>query len=332
MRDLRRAPFASLITLMAMLLAGIASAQPSPSAYPNRPVRLLVTFLPGGSSDLIARIIAPLMADRLGKPVLVENRPGASGAIAAEATVKAPPDGHVLLIAGSSSVLGLNPILIPNLSYDPKDLAPITLLVTSPFIIAVNPTVVSAGTVREFIASIKAKSQPVSFASGGNFSGMHLAGEYFKSLSGLDMQHVPYKGNGPALSDVAGGQVLMAFVDLGSTGALVKAGRVKVLAVAAKQRSPLAPNIPTAGETGLPGWEASGSFGLVTAVGAPQETISRLNAEATRILRLPDVVDRILATGNEPAPTTPEEFGTFIRTETAKWTRVIKQAGLKIEQ
>lgn len=332
MSPFRRSLMASLAMLIMFSMAGIAGAQPSASPYPNRPVRLLVTFLPGGSSDLIARIISPLLAERLGKPVLVENRPGASGAIAAEATVKAPPDGHVLLIAGSSSVLGLNPILIPNLPYDPKDLAPITLLVTSPFIVAVNPSVISAGTVRELITAIKAKSQQVSFASGGNFSGMHLAGEYFKSLAGLDMQHVPYKGNGPALSDVAGGQVLMAFVDLGSTGALVKAGRVKVLAVAARQRSPLAPNIPTAAETGLPGWEASGSFGLVTAVGAPQETISRLNAETTRILRLPDVAERILATGNEPAPTTPEEFGSFIKGETAKWTRVIKQAGLKIEQ
>ena len=242
----------------------------------------------------------------------------------------AHPDGHLLLVAGTSSVMGLNSVLIPNLSYDPKDLAPITLLVTSPFIVAVNPSMLPAGSVKELLALLKAKPQPLSFGSGGNFSGMHLAGEYFKGLFKLDLQHVGYKGNGPALSDLAGGQIPMVFVDLGSTGLYVKSGRIKILAVASAKRTPLAPDIPTTAEAGLPPWEALGSFGLITTAGTPQDVINRLNAEVTRILRLPDVRDRILVTGNEPAPTTPEEFAAFIKSEVVKWTRVIKESGVKI--
>lgn len=315
---------------IAALAGGLAQAQQPASAYPNRPVRVVVTFPPGGSSDLIARIISPPLSERLGRPVVIENRPGASGAIGAEVVAKAPPDGHLLLVAGTSSVMGLNSVLIPNLSYDPKDLAPITLLVTSPFIVAVNPSMLPAGSVKELLALLKAKPQPLSFGSGGNFSGMHLAGEYFKGLFKLDLQHVGYKGNGPALSDLAGGQIPMVFVDLGSTGPYVKTGRIKILAVASAKRTPLAPDIPTTAEAGLPPWEALGSFGLITTAGTPQDVINRLNAEVTRILRLPDVRDRILVTGNEPAPTTPDEFAAFIKSEVVKWTRVIKESGVKI--
>ena len=268
----------------------------------------------------------------LGKAVVVENRPGASGAIGAEVVAKAPPDGHLLLIAGTSSVMGLNSVLIKNLPYDPKELAPITLLVTSPFIIAINTAMLPAGSVKELLALLKAKPQQLSFGSGGNFSGMHLAGEYFKSLFDLDMQHVGYKGNGPALSDLSGGQIPMAFTDLGSTGPYVKSGKIKILAVASKQRTLLAPDIPTTAEAGLPAWEALGSFGLMTTAGSPQEIINRLNAEVTRILRLPDVHDRILFTGNEPAPMSPDEFNNFIKSEVVKWTKVIKDSGIKFEQ
>ena len=322
---------AILLLTGAITIAGNAIAQQPGSSYPNRPVRMIVTFPPGGSSDLIARIISPPLSERLGKAVVVENRPGASGAIGAEVVAKAPPDGHVLMIAGTSSVMGLNSLLIPNLPYDPKDLAPITLLVTSPFIIAINPSMLPAGSVKELLALLKAKPQQISFGSGGNFSGMHLAGEYFKGIFGLDLQHVGYKGNGPALSDLSGGQIPMVFVDLGSTGPFVKLGRIKILAVAASKRSPLAPDIPTTAEAGLPAWEALGSFGLFTTAGTPPDSINRVNAEVTRILRLPDVRDRILVTGNEPAPTTPEEFGNFIKSEVAKWIRVIKESGTKLD-
>ncbi len=316
-----------------VLLCALAAAAWAQAPYPNRPVRIFVTFPPGGSTDLIARIFSPPLAERLGKPVVVENRPGASGAIAAEIVAKSPPDGHTLLVAPTSSVMGLNPLLIPNLPYDPKDFAFITLLVTSPFLVAVSPTVMpGVNTLPQLIAAIRQKGGPVPFGSGGYLSGMHLAGEFFKSLTGLNMTHVPYKGNGPALSDLAGGQIPIAFVDLGSTGPFVKAGRIKIVALAIKQRSALAPDLPTAAESGLPGWEAVGSFGLVTPVGTPQPVIRRLNTEVTSILRMPDIRERILATGNEPAPGTPEEHAAFTAHEVAKWTKVFKDAGLKPEQ
>ncbi len=326
---MRRSMTGLSMAMCALLAAGAVQAQ---TAYPSRPVRMVVTFPPGGSSDLIARIISPPLAERLGKPVLVENRPGASGAIGAEVTAKATPDGHVLMIAGTSSVMGLNSFLIPNLPYDPKDLAPITLLVTSPFIVAVNTAMLPSGSVKELLSMLKAKPQSLSFGSGGSLSGMHLAGEYFKSMFKLDLQHVGYKGNGPALSDLAGGQIPMVFVDLGSTGPYVKSGKIKILAVAAAQRTPLAPDIPTTAEAGLPSWEALGSFGLFTTAGTPSDVINRLNAEVTRILRQSDVRDRILVTGNEPAPNTPDEFSGFIKSEVSKWIRVIKESGIKIEQ
>ncbi len=315
-------------TLLLALGASTALAQ----QYPSRPVRILVTFPPGGSTDLVARILAPHLGERFGRPFLVENRPGASGAIAAEVVTKAPPDGHTLLVAGTSSVLGLNKVLLPNLPYDPKDLVPITLLVTSPFIVATSPDMLpNVHNVRELIAAIKAKGE-MTFGSGGPASGMHLAGEYFKSLAGLNMVHVPYKGNGPAIQAVAAGQLPVAFVDLGSTSTLIKSGRIRVLAIAAAKRTALNPELPTAAESGLPGWEALGSFGLVTTIGSPQEVIQRLSVETGAILRMPDVRERILATGNEPAPTTPEEFAAFAKSEVAKWSGVIQQAGIKVEQ
>jgi tripartite-type tricarboxylate transporter receptor subunit TctC len=314
-----------LSTLLA-LFAGAAFAQ----TYPSRPVRILLHFPPGGATDIVGRIISPPLAERLGQSVVIDNRPGAGGAIAAEIVAKAAPDGHTLFIAGTSSVLGLNTVMIPNLPYKPSDLTSITRLVTSPFIIAVNASMLPVSSVRELIAMLKVKPrQP--FGSGGHSSGMHLAGEFFRSLAGVDIYHVPYKGNGPAMADVSGGQIPIAFVDLGSTATYAKSTRVKVLAVAAKERTAMAPDIPTALESGLVGWEATGSFGLVSTAGTPRATIMRLNKEVTEILKLPDIRTRILATNNEPAPTSPEEYDAFIKSEVAKWTKVIKESNIKVE-
>ncbi len=321
---------ASVIALLCLIGTMSAALAQSPQPYPNRPVRLLLHFPPGGSTDLIARIISPPLAERLGKPVVVENRPGASGIIAAEATAKAPPDGHTLYMA-TASTLAHNPILFAKLPYDPnKDLAPITLVDTSPFMIAVHPSN-PANSLRELIAQVKAKPGEFAFASGGNASGMHLAGELFRILAGLKMTHVPYKGNGPALQDLAGGQVPIAFTDLGSTSAFQKSGRIKILAVSSKERTPLAPDIPSAAEAGLPGWEALGWFGLVTTAGTPQEIVNRLNTEVVGILRQPATRERILATGNEPSPTSIEEFKAFIHSEYVRWEKVIREAHIKVD-
>jgi tripartite-type tricarboxylate transporter receptor subunit TctC len=315
--------------ILSVLLVTCATASWAQS-FPSRPLRMLIHFPPGGATDIVGRIISPPLAERLGQPVIVDNRPGASGAIAAALAAKAAPDGHTLLIAGTSSVLGLNPVMIPNLPYKPSDLASITRLVTTPFAIVVNTSLLPVSSVKELIAALKAKP-PQAFGTGGIASGMHLAGEYFRSLAGVNIFHVPYKGNAPALADVSGGQIPIAFVGLGSTATYAKSNRVKVLAVAAKERTPMAPDIPTAAESGLPGWEATGSFGLVTTTGTPRATIMRLNREVTEILGLPDIRIRILATDSEPAPTSPEEFDAFIKSEVAKWTKVVKDADIRIE-
>ena len=311
--------------------AAFAQAPQSGLSYPSRPIRLIVHFPPGGSTDTVSRIFGPVLAERLGKPVIVDNRPGGNGVIGAEIAAKSAPDGHTLFVA-SASVLVLNPILRQNLPYDPlRDFVPITRLVTSPFIVAINPSLIPAASVRELIAAVKAKPGQVAFASGGNGSAMHLAGELFRLLAGLEMIHVPYKGNGPAMADLAGGQVPMAFVDLGSTSAFSKSGRVRILAIAASQRTTLAPELPTAAESGLPNWEALGWYGLVAPAGTPADIINRVNTEMIAILKLPEIRARIVATGSEPAPNTPGEFDGYIKSEIGKWTKVIKEAGIKVE-
>lgn len=308
----------------------MAAAAVSAQSYPTKPIRLVVTFPPGGSSDTIARIVGPKLGERLGQPVIVENRPGGGGSIGADAVAKSAPDGYTLVV-GAAGGLALNAVIYPKLPYDPaRDFAPVTLLVTSPFIVAVNPANLPVNSVRELIAFLKGKPGQA-FASGGTGTGMHLAGELFRQMAGADMTHVPYKGNGPALTDLVGGQVPVAFTDLGSTPPFAKAGRIRILAVASARRSALAPDVPTAAESGLPGWEALGWFGVAAPAGTPVAVVQRLNAEITAILRQPDMRERILATGNEPAPTTPEEFGSFIREEIARWGKVVKDSGSKFE-
>lgn len=321
---------AALRTLAVAVLAGAASAAAAQS-WPAKPVRIVVTFPPGGSSDTVTRIIAPKLGEALGQAVVVENRPGAGGAIGADLVAKSPPDGYMLLV-GAQGGLALNTIFYPSLPYDPvKDFAPITLLVTSPFTVLVNPAVTPVGSVQELIAFVKA-NPGMPYASGGTGSGMHLAGELFKLIAGLDMSHVPYKGNGPAIIDLVGGQVRIAFADLGSVSSQVRAGRVRALAVARRERTQLAPDVPSAVEAGLPGWAAVGWFGLAAPAATPPAIVERLNVATTAILRMNDVREKILATYNEPTPTTPKEFGDFIRSEIATWSKVIRESGIRIEE
>ena len=315
------------------LIAAIACAAIAAQAqtYPTKPIRVIVTFPPGGSSDTVTRLISPRLSERLGQPIVIENRPGGGGGIGADAVAKSAPDGYTLVV-GAQGGLALNTIFYPNLPYNPlKDFAPITLLVKSPFVVSVNPAVTPVDSVKDLIARLKTQ-RGTPFASGGTGSGMHLAGELFKLMANLDMTHVAYKGNGPALTDLAGGQVPLAFTDLGSTPAFLKSGRIRALAVTSRQRTPLAPDIPSATEAGLPAWVASGWFGLAAPAGTPSAVISRLNAETTATLRQSDVRKRILATYNEPSPTTPEEFGDFIRAEIANWSKVVRDAGVKLER
>jgi len=323
---MKRVTRAAFFAITACTFAAAVHAQ----NYPTKPIRMVVTFPPGGSSDTIARLIGPRLTEKFGQPIIVDNRPGGGGGIGADVVAKAAPDGYSLLV-GAAGGLALNPVIYPNTPYDPvKDFAPITLLVTSPFIVAVNPSVTPVNNLKELIALVKSKPG-MPFGSGGTGTGMHLAGELFRMLINVPMTHVPYKGNAPALTDVAGGQIPMAFTDLGSTPPFTKGGRVKVLAIASATRSALAPELPTAAEAGLPGWEALGWFGLVAPAATPRPIVQRLNAEVVAILKAPDIHDKILATGNEPAPTTPEAFGEYIRAEVARWGKVVRESGGKFE-
>ena len=320
---------AALVLAAALLACAAAAAQAQ--SWPAKPVRIVVTFPPGGSSDTVTRIISPKLAERLGQAVVVENRPGAGGGIGAELVAKSAPDGYTLLV-GAQGGLALNTVFYPSLPYDPvRDFAPITLLVTSPFTVLVNPSVTPVASAQELVAMLKAKPG-APYASGGTGSGMHLAGELFRLLAGVNMNHVPYKGNAPAIVDLIGGQVPIAFADLGSVSSQLRSGRVRALAVAAKERTQLAPEVPSATEAGLPGWGAVGWFGLAAPAATPVAVVERLNAEVTAILRTGEVRERILATYNEPSPTTTKEFGDFIRTEIATWSKVIRESGIRIEQ
>lgn len=312
-----------LLALITIVVSGVAIAQP----YPSKPVRLIVTFPPGGSTDTIARIFAPRLGERLGQPVVIDNRPGAGGAIGIDATLKSPADGYSIVLAAAGALTII--VHFPNRpAYDPaKDLAPITMIGTSPFLlVSQNDT-----TVKEVIEKAKASPGKLSYASGGNGTAMHLSGEMFKLMAGIDLLHIPFKGSGPAVTAAAQGQPPLAFADITSALPLLKSGRVKAVAVLSKERSGFLPEVPTLAESGVPGYEAIGWFGLLAPAGTPAPVVSRLAAETAAVMRQPDIREKLAAAALEPWVNTPEEFLTFIRAETAKWGRVIRESGAKLE-
>ena len=311
--------------LAAALLAFTAQAQD----YPSKPIRYIVSFPPGGSSDLIARAIAPILTERLGQTVLVENRPGGGGNIGVDAIAKAAPDGYTIGLAAAGA-LSSNVSLYPTMPFNPeKDLAPISMLAMIPFFLVAHPS--QPGTVKQIIDAAKAKPGSLAIGYGGNGSTMHLAGELFNMMAGIKLQPVPYKGSGPVSTDVLGGQVPLGMVDVPSAIAHVRAGKMRALAVTAKRRIAAAPEVPTFEEAGVPGYEAIGWFGSVAPAGTPAPIIARLNKEIVAALALPDVRDRALAAGAEPYTTTPQEFATIIREETRKWAQVIRTAEIKLQ-
>ena len=317
------------VLVCALLCAGLP-ARSSAQTFPSKTIRLIVTFPPGGSSDMAARIIAPKLAERLGQAVVIENRPGAGGGIGVDLVAKAPPDGHTIVMAPAGA-LTANINLYKNLPYDPvKDLAPVILIGTSPFVLAANAAL-PASTIREVIALARAKPGTLTYASGGNGTAMHLSGELLKSMSGTDIVHVPYKGTGPAVTAVIAGDTQLAVADVTSILPHVKSGRLKVLGLLSRERSTLAPEIPTLAETGLPGYDAIGWFALMAPAATPPAIIARLNAEVAALLQLSDVRERFLNAALEAQPGTPEDLARFIASETVKWARVIKEAGVKID-
>jgi tripartite-type tricarboxylate transporter receptor subunit TctC len=328
MKYTRKQWIASLIGLTIGAAGSAALAQTA--AWPAKPIRLVVTFPAGGSSDAAARIVAPKLADRLGQPVVVDNKPGAGGGLGLDLVAKAPADGYTIVLA-SAGGLTANPSLYPNLGYNPlRDFAPITLFGTSPFVLVAHPTV-PANNARELVALAKAQAGKLSYASGGSGTAMHLSGELLKSMTGSDILHVPYRGSAPAVLAVMAGDTSLAIADIASIQPQLKSGRFKVLGVMGKERSTLAPEMPTLAESGVPGYESSGWFGILAPADTPAAVLARLNTEITAVLRLPEIRERFAAAALEPLPSTPEQMAQLMRSEAVKWAKVIKESGAKVD-
>jgi tripartite-type tricarboxylate transporter receptor subunit TctC len=320
-------------TLIAGVVAGTASAaQPAPAApstYPDRPIRLIVPFAPGGGTDLTARAIALKLTEAWGKPVVVDNRAGANGTIAVDIATKSPPDGYTLTMISSSH--SVNASLYKDLPYDlTRDLAPITQATSQPYALVIHPSV-QAKSVKELVALTKSKPDGLTYGSSGLGGLSHLSGALFASLANIKLIHVPYKGGNPALNDVIAGQIQMLFSTLLQADTQLKAGRVRALAVTTKKRSPAAPDLPTMQEAGVAGYEVAGWYGVLAPAKTPPAIIDKLNAEIIRGLKSPDVQNKLAADGSEAVGSTPAEFGAHIKSEVAKWARITKEAGIKAE-
>ena len=313
-----------LFALTLLLAVTLAQAQ----SFPSRPIRFLVGFPPGGSTDVAARTLAPVLAERLGQPVVVENRTGAGGVLAADLVAKATPDGYTVGI-GVSGALTVNALLM-KLPYDPqKDFAFLSLFATNPMILVASPAL-NATNVNELLARSRAEGgKPMPFGTPGNGTAMHLAGELLKQLTGLPLEHVAYKGGGPASQDVIGGQIPLALVDVATVRPFLSSGRVKAIGMTGGRRSPVAPDVPTIAEGGVAGYDVASWFGIVAPVGTPADVVKRLNADIVASLGVADVRDRMLAAGLEATPSTSQEFAERVRRETTRWAEVIKAAGIK---
>jgi tripartite-type tricarboxylate transporter receptor subunit TctC len=317
----------SLLFSLMLVAAAPAFAQTG-DAYPSRPIRLIVTVPPGGAADFIARLVFAKISESLGQQVLVENRGGAGGTIAADAVAKAPADGYTLL-QNSITTHGIGPHLYSKLPYDPvKDFTPVGMLASLPLIMAVNAEV-PARSVQEIVAF--SKTNNVSFASSGNGGAPHMAGELFKSVTGANLLHVPYKGSGPAVADVVGGRVQVMFDGAPALINHIKSGKLRVLAAASPQRNRVLPEVPTFAELGHPRISVALWYGVLAPAGLPRAITTKLNSEINKALEAVDVRERLQAQGADPIPGTPDAFASFMQQEMAKWAPVVKQAGVRLD-
>jgi len=315
----------ALLCCALLSLAGVGYAQ----GYPNKPVRMIVAVPPGGPADTLARLVGPRLSEALGQAVVIDNRPGANGIIAYEMAAHSASDGYTFVLVAAG--VAINPSLYRNVPYDPiRDFSPITLGITVPNILVVHPSV-AAASVRELIALAKARPEQLAFASAGNGTSGHLALELFRQSSGIKVVHVPFKGGGPALTNVIAGQVQALFSIALAATPQVKAGKVRALAITSASRSPVAPDLPTVAESGFPGFEVIGWFGWLAPAKTPREIVNRLNREIVRILNMSEVHDRLLSLSTVPVGNTSEQFAGFIRAERDKWAKVIRAADIKIE-
>jgi tripartite-type tricarboxylate transporter receptor subunit TctC len=317
----------------AVLLAAIATGLAFNAAaqdYPSRPIRVIVPFPPGGSTDILARTVFQQLGQKWKQSIIIDNRPGASGMIGTEMVARAEPDGYTLLM-GSGGPLTINPALYAKLPYDPiKDFIPITVIAVVPNIVVANPSL-PVHSIKELIALAKSEPGKLAFASTGNGTPGHLAGEMFKTMTGTDMLHVPYKGSAPSVSAVLGGEVALNFTTTPPVVPLVKSGKLRALAVTSSTRIPDLPDVPTMAESGLPGYEAISWFGVVAPRGTPDAIVKKLSADLVTVIDSAQVRKQILDTGSIPLANTPEQMEKMIADDTAKWARVIKESHIHLE-
>jgi tripartite-type tricarboxylate transporter receptor subunit TctC len=316
----------SCVLAALLIVAGGALAQ----SYPSRPIRWIVTYPPGGPTDVVARAIGAKLTEAWGQQIVIDNRAGAGGVIGTDLAAKAVPDGYTLLF-GTSAGLTINPALSSKLPYDAvRDFAPVSLLVLNPQLLVVN-NAVPANSVKELIAYAKARPGQLNYASVGQGSPNHLGMELLKALTGIEMVHVPYKGTGPAITDLLGGQVQLMFNSMPSVLPLVKSGKLKGLAVGSAQRSPAIPDIPTVAEAGVPGFENVTWYGMFAPAKTPHDIVAKLNRQVVKILAEPEMAQRLASQGAEPRGSTPEDLVKFMRVESERWKKVIKAANIKLE-
>ena len=316
--------FACLIALA--LWSSALAAQ----TYPGKPIRVIVAFSAGGGTDLVARAVGQKMSEHWGQPVVVENRVGAGGMIGADLVAKAPPDGYTLLVC-SPAEIAVNHHVYPKVPYDPeRDFAPISLITVTPLVIAAYPGL-PVKDIRELVALAKTKPGTLGFATPGTASTQHLTGEMLMAAAGIELVHIPYKGAGQSIPDVMGGQVPLGIYGILTISQQAKAGKLKALAVTTPKRSPAAPEWPTLAESGFPGFDTSLWFGMLAPAATPKDIVDKLHAEVVRILKLPDVAERIASQGGEVVGNSPAEFAAFIAAESAKYAKIIRQAGVKLD-
>jgi len=320
-----------MLCVVALVSGGAAWASMGVAqGYPTKPIRILVGFTPGGASDITTRILGQKLTEHFGQPVIIDNRAGASGAIAARIVARSVPDGHTVL-SGATSILAINPGLSANLDYDPvRDFAPVSQTVSMPQLLVVHPSV-KAGTVQELIALAKARPGELNYSSSGPGSSSHLAMELLKFMAGLNLVHVPFKGSGQSMPALLAGQVQLIFDPMPTSLPHVKTGKLRALAISTARRAPAIAELPTVAESGVPGYESSLWYGVLLPAGTPPAIVARLHKAVVDILRTPEVVERFSALGADPQASTPAEFGRYIRQELAKWGKLIKAAGIRAE-
>jgi tripartite-type tricarboxylate transporter receptor subunit TctC len=331
---LNAAPGVSLVKSFWKIMAFVAGISVAAAAlaqsYPAKPIRLLFAQAPGSTTDVVSRVVGNRLAESLGQPLVVEARPGAGGALGTELAAKSAPDGYTLFM-GNNSTHGANPALYANLPYDPvKDFAPISFIASVPYVLVINPSL-QVASATELVAFVKSRGGRVNYASAGIGSAHHFSGELLKSMAGLDMTHVPYKGSAPAIAALLAGEVSLMFANAADIGPQIKGGKVKPLAVTVPKRSSQLPDVPTMAEQGFTGFEVQSWFGLLAPAGLPRPLVTRLNGEMHKALAAADVKSTLGAQGLEIAPGTPEQFADFIKAEIARFTRIAKTAGIKAE-